>query len=63
MSYEVIISKRAAKEIKDLPAQEIPKIFSKIKALGEEPRPAGCKKLAGNDEDLYRIRSGDYRVI
>ena len=31
MSYEVIISKRAAKEIKNLPNQEIPKIIQKIK--------------------------------
>ncbi len=63
MSYEVIISKRAAKEIKNLPHQEIPKVFGKIKALADNPRPDGCKKLSGKDEELYRIRSGDYRVI
>ena len=63
MSYEVIISKRAAKEIKNLPHQEIPKIFQKIKLLADDPRPSGCKKLSGTEEDLYRIRSGDYRVI
>ena len=63
MSYEVIISKRAAKEIKNLPHQEIPKIFQKIKLLADDPRPSGSKKLSGTEEDLYRIRSGDYRVI
>jgi mRNA interferase RelE/StbE len=63
VSYEVIISKRAAKEIKALPHQEISKIFNKIKALADDPRPVGCKKLSGDNEDLYRIRSGDYRVI
>ena len=63
MSYEVIISKRAAKEIKDLPRQEIPRIFQKIKSLGEDPRPPGCKKLSGKEEELYRIRSGNYRVV
>jgi mRNA interferase RelE/StbE len=63
MSYEVIISKRAAKEIKNLPNQEIPKIIQKIKLLADDPRPSGCKKLSGAEEDLYRIRSGDYRVI
>jgi mRNA interferase RelE/StbE len=31
--------------------------------LAENPRPAGVKKLKGNNEDLYRIRSGDYRVV
>ena len=63
MIYEVIISTRAAKEIKDLPRIEIPKIFSKIKTLADNPRPLGCKKLSGDNEELYRIRCGDYRVI
>ncbi|MGQ0738021.1 MAG: type II toxin-antitoxin system RelE family toxin [Bacteroidota bacterium] len=25
--------------------------------------PGGVKKLKGEKEDLYRIRSGDYRII
>jgi mRNA interferase RelE/StbE len=31
-------------------------------ALSENPRPSGCKKLAGV-VDAWRIRIGDYRVI
>jgi len=31
--------------------------------LAENPRPAGCKKLKGTHEDLWRIRIGNYRVI
>lgn len=27
-----------------------------------EPRPAGMVKLAG-EEELYRVRVGDYRII
>ena len=30
--------------------------------LADEPRPRGCKKLAGH-KDLWRIRIGNYRVI
>jgi mRNA interferase RelE/StbE len=30
--------------------------------LAANPRPQGVKKLAGED-DLYRIREGDYRII
>jgi mRNA interferase RelE/StbE len=30
--------------------------------LAADPRPSGCKKLAGNT-DYYRIRVGDYRVL
>jgi mRNA interferase RelE/StbE len=33
-----------------------------MKALRNDPRSPGVKKLAGKD-DLYRIREGDYRII
>lgn len=29
-------------------------------ALGDDPRPSGCRQLLG---DIYRIRVGAYRVI
>jgi len=32
-----------------------------IQALADEPRPPGCRKVQG-EEDLWRIRVGDYRV-
>lgn len=61
--YRVVISKLAGKEIKALPKPEIAKIISKIEALAEDPRPDGCKKLVGTKEDVWRIRSGDYRIV
>ena len=33
-----------------------------MKTLQYNPRPPGVKKLAG-ENDLYRIREGDYRII
>jgi mRNA interferase RelE/StbE len=30
--------------------------------LAADPRPSGCKKLAGST-DYYRIRVSDYRVL
>jgi mRNA interferase RelE/StbE len=38
----------------------------RIEALTLDPRPAGSKKLVGvsdGDHDVYRIRSGDYRIV
>jgi mRNA interferase RelE/StbE len=35
---------------------------ARIDALAEDPRPQGIEKLSAED-NLYRIRSGDYRVI
>ncbi|MHC4694163.1 MAG: type II toxin-antitoxin system RelE family toxin [Planctomycetota bacterium] len=37
-------------------------LYNKIKNLGNNPYPPNCVKLKGQ-EDLYRIRSGDYRII
>lgn len=31
-------------------------------ALENDPRPSGCKKLKGED-NMWRIRSGIYRII
>lgn len=39
-------------------------IDSAIRSLAENPRPTGCKQLAGSKEPpLYRIRVADYRII
>ena len=38
------------------------RILPKIWALADNPRPPGCKKLAGY-KDMWRIRIGDYRVL
>jgi len=37
-------------------------VAAALVALGTNPRPAGCVKLAGGD-DLWRIRVRQYRVI
>ncbi len=61
MSYEVLILRRAQKELADLPRTDYERIRGAVAALAENPRPAGCKKLVGREG--WRIRSGDYRTI
>ena len=61
MSYEVLILRRAQKELADLPKSDYGRVRDAVAALADDPRPAGCKKLVGRDG--LRIRSGDYRVI
>jgi mRNA interferase RelE/StbE len=59
--YEVIISKKARKELDKLPDSLASILFNEIYSLEDNPRPRGCKKLTiGN---AYRIRVGDYRII
>ena len=60
--YRIDIKPSAAKELAGLPVADQKRIASKIDALATNPRLEGSQKLAGA-EDLYRIRSGDYRVI
>ena len=63
MKYQVIFTKKAAKEVKQLNKTDIPRIIEKAESLGNDPRPEGSKKLVGSKEDLWRVRVGDYRII
>lgn len=60
--YSVELKPSARKELDKLPAKLIERIFPKLEALGSEPRPAGCKKLKGGQQE-WRIRVGDYRIV
>lgn len=62
MTYRIEFVKQAAKQFKALPTQEQQRLQPKIDALATEPRPVGVVKLSG-EQDLYRIRVGDYRII
>ena len=62
MKYKLVISRQASKEIKKLPKAVIPKIYSKISSLQENPRPSGVVKLTSYD-NIWRVRIGNYRVI
>lgn len=59
--YKIEIKKSAQKELKSLPNKELKKVIEKISSLATNPRPAGCKKLSGDEK--YRIRVGNYRVL
>jgi mRNA interferase RelE/StbE len=60
--YSVELKSSARKELEKLPVKLIERVFPKLDALGLEPRPAGCKKLKGGQQE-WRIRVGDYRVV
>ena len=62
MAYRVELTSKARRELAALPRDAQERIDARILALSEEPRPPGSKKLEGED-DLYRIRVGDYRIV
>lgn len=59
--YEVLILRRAQKELADLPKADYYRMRDALEALATNPRPYGCKKLTGREG--WRIRSGNYRAI
>lgn len=61
-NYRVEIARSAEKALFRLPKEALVKVLSAIGALTQDPRPAGCRKLSGQ-EDTYRIRVGVYRII
>ena len=62
MAYKIEFSKSARKQFDALPIPVQDKLEKKIDDLAHNPRPQGVVKLT-NEDNLYRIRAGDYRVI
>lgn len=60
-TWQVLIQRRAEKALRRLDKPIRRRIGEAISQLVLNPRPAGCKKLAGYD-NLYRLRVGDWRV-
>ena len=60
--YAISFARSARKDLEALDAKVVRRVFPKIEALAQQPRPSGCRKLVG-EENLWRIRVGDYRVI
>jgi len=60
--YLITFARSARKELQTLDGKLVNRIFPKIENLSIEPRPAGCRKLAGN-KHLWRLRVGDYRIV
>lgn len=60
-SYRVVIPKSVQKELDKLPGKEWEKVTQQIAKLQDSPRPPGCVKLRGHENE-FRIRIGKYRV-
>jgi mRNA interferase RelE/StbE len=62
MAYSILLAPPAERQLTSLTDSVQKRIVKRLKSLRENPRPQGVKKLAG-EEDLYRIREGNYRII
>jgi mRNA interferase RelE/StbE len=61
MTYTIVILRRAQRELQRLPHEDYERVREAIRALAQNPRPAGCLALTGRAG--WRLRVGNYRVI
>jgi len=59
--YRIVISSSAQRELRRLDKNVKNRITAAILGLAENPRPHNCLKVKA-EENLWRIRIGDWRV-
>jgi mRNA interferase RelE/StbE len=61
-SYTISLASSVERDLRKIDGQAVSRIVAAVDALAGEPRPQGCRKLAGSLH-TYRIRVGSYRII
>jgi mRNA interferase RelE/StbE len=59
--YSIFFRESVRKDLALIPKSDLQRIMERIGGLAENPRPAGCEKLSGQEK--YRLRQGNYRII
>lgn len=62
MAYRIEFAPRAEREFRALDGSIQRRIARRIESLSQNPYPVGIKKLQGDDE-IYRLRIGDYQIL
>lgn len=60
--YRIELSATAEKQFRKLPKSAQRRLAIVINSLAADPRPRGSRRLQGY-EDVFRVRSGVYRII
>lgn len=65
MPFEIIHKPTFTNQLLAIPKERVIQILEKIEVLRDDPKPHGKlkKKLHGYKGDIYRLRSGDFRII
>ncbi|RME56499.1 MAG: type II toxin-antitoxin system RelE/ParE family toxin [Caldilineae bacterium] len=61
MAYRLEIKRKVYRRIRQLPLHVQKRMLAVLKALEQDPRPQGCKRLQGGE--FYAVRVGDYRIV
>ena len=60
--YRILLERRPERDLHRLSAKMHERVITAIRGLAANPRPPGCRKLTGSEND-WRIRVGDCRVV
>jgi len=63
VAYDIEFTTAALRQLRKLPRDGQRRIQGVIELLRETPRPPRCRLLKGRLRDLYRVRTGNFRVI
>jgi mRNA interferase RelE/StbE len=63
--FQVVLTQHAIADLEDVPKELKEQIHRDLKTLQTSPLPSGTqiKRLKGFRPPVYRLRSGDYRVL
>ncbi|HLR31475.1 MAG TPA: type II toxin-antitoxin system RelE/ParE family toxin [Fodinibius sp.] len=62
-SYDVVFSKRAKRDLKEMDPDAKQQIVEAAEALGRRPRPPSSKQMKGGYSGYWRERTDNYRTI
>jgi len=62
MTYRIVLSPMAARQLRKLDAQVRRRIQAALDLLAEQPRPPSATRLVGGAGE-WRVRTGDYRIV
>ncbi len=61
-AYQIQVTRAAQRDLRKLPRDVLERVDEQIQSLRDNPRPHGSRKLR-HEDDIYRTRVGDYRII
>jgi mRNA interferase RelE/StbE len=62
MTYRIELSPGVARQLQELDGGARRRVQAAVELLGQDPRPAGAKKLVGGEGE-WRVRTGDYWIV
>ena len=62
MTYSIDFRPSALKALRKLPKSVRIRVAETLNSLASQPFPSGVKKLI-NEENVFRVRVGDYRIV